>query len=432
MIFRFNWLALSIAGCLYCSSVQVSAANGDGDTGSAAFDAEDFRQNHVFGTIRSWQNRVPAKRLPHLEKTLTTGAQQTPIPPRSRREGLIPRFGIAGKYNDNIFFSPGIEVDDFITVISPGLSYTRSSDRWNLDFDYSLASTFYSENTQLNKTVDSQTAKLLYNYHISPVTELFVVNYFEVSRDPFQTLLLGSRPELSSITYNHLSPQLIHKPTPDMDISLRYINRLSLVDQADASDIYANGISGTFMKSIDQSTRLGATYEASLFDFSNVSDETETTHSGTFDFEHDIDERFIIKGKLGVMGTSADSGHTYGRFNTSADFSGRNSVFLLQFDRDIDYSAGFNQLLLRNSLSSSAKFRVRKGVQWGTQVSLATLETISGAGSKENSLEADAWLTYAIHEDLWFKLEYLFRKAKPDDGDKTKNNIVGLYLTAEF
>jgi uncharacterized protein (PEP-CTERM system associated) len=73
--------------------------------------------------------------------------------PAERKRGwtFMPYLSIGETYTDNVSLAPpGFEQGDFVTELSPGLSFSRQARRYNVDVDYLLQNFIYAEDGSRN------------------------------------------------------------------------------------------------------------------------------------------------------------------------------------------------------------------------------------------------------------------------------------------
>jgi hypothetical protein len=98
-----------------------------------------------------------------------------------------PRLSVMGEYTDNLFYSNTNKVDDFITTVSPGLTFStsprsagapsagpslspssvsagREEPKYGLDLDYAPGFVFYAHNSQLNYVSHTGTLNTWYTF----------------------------------------------------------------------------------------------------------------------------------------------------------------------------------------------------------------------------------------------------------------------------
>src|SRR5690349_2018420 len=64
---------------------------------------------------------------------------------------IRPQLALAEQYNDNLFYQPRNQVEDFISIISPGLKLQLGRPEHNfMSFGYTLDQLIYAENSDLN------------------------------------------------------------------------------------------------------------------------------------------------------------------------------------------------------------------------------------------------------------------------------------------
>ncbi len=88
---------------------------------------------------------------------------------------ISPSFGIEEKFNDNIFLSESDREDDFITTITPGITFNyEPNTQLKLDLDYNLNLRFYSRHNELDDTSLREAQNIRFHNQFKPF------NYFSL------------------------------------------------------------------------------------------------------------------------------------------------------------------------------------------------------------------------------------------------------------
>ena len=98
------------------------------------------------------------------------------------RSTLTPRVSLQGQYDDNIGLTPENEIEDWITLVSPGLSYVLDSKTTSLDLDYEAGFAFYRENPSRDTT--RHRGRVTWDQELSRRFSLQLNDVFIVSEDP--------------------------------------------------------------------------------------------------------------------------------------------------------------------------------------------------------------------------------------------------------
>lgn len=87
--------------------------------------------------------------------------------------------GIKGEYNDNIFLDSSDKEDDFITTVSPSISfYYTPAKSLDLSIYYGLNFRYYERHSNLNHNDIEDAQEIVFESHIKP-TKLFFIDIFD-------------------------------------------------------------------------------------------------------------------------------------------------------------------------------------------------------------------------------------------------------------
>ena len=376
--------------------------------GAAAQRAEEQSQP-IFvagnlGTLRTWLNRQGGERIPIREKPVLEGVRGGLIPPRTRREGIIPRVSLSTEYDDNVAFTSSNKLDDLRTIVSPGVSYANSGDWWRVNLDYSFESTFFLDNTDLNKVVDAQSGLLDVSFSTSPRTQIGLVNVFRETGDPTEQAIPGAVASGDPTTTNNLFVFASHGLDVSTNLNLSYGNNLQLTATPDTIEVTTHDVLGAVDVELTPRDRAGVTYNSRAFVFSGASD--VFAQGATFDYRHVFSERFVAQSSLGMVYTTASAGNTYVRASGSLEASLKDTIFGIGFDRDLSAQVGLGSLLINSELTGSALVRLGPGWQLGTEINYSQFETVGGTNLEGQEFEGRATVSYALRDNMWARLKY--------------------------
>lgn len=360
------------------------------------------------GTVRTGLNRLGDERIPIREKPVLEGTRGGLIPPRTRREGIIPRVSLSTEYDDNVAFTSSDKIDDLRTVISPGVSYGNSGDWWRINLDYSFESSFFLDNTKLNRVVDAQSGFLDVSFDTSPRTQIGLVNLFRETRDPTEQAIPGAVTSGDRVTTNNLYVFASHGLDVSTNLNLSYRNILQLTETSDAIEVTSHDVLGAVDVELTPRDRAGVTYNSRAFLFSGASD--EFAQGATFDYRHVVSEKFVVQSSLGIVYTTASAGNTYLRARVSLEASLKDAILGIEFDRDLTAQVGVGSLLINNELTGSALIRLGPGWHLGTEINYSTFETVGGTNLEGQEYEGRATLSYALRDNMWVRLKYTFTR----------------------
>ena len=119
-----------------------------------------------------------------------------------------PRITAQEQYFDNLFYANTNTVSDYVTTISPGLTFSTTEskeakygapqDKYGLDLDYSPGFNFYARNSQLNYVSHTGTLNSWYSFgqHLT----LRAWEYFIRSENPWENYV-SSQPQPPGVYY---------------------------------------------------------------------------------------------------------------------------------------------------------------------------------------------------------------------------------------
>jgi len=372
------------------------------------------------GTVLTWLNLEDDDRVPIREKPIFEGARRGLIPPRPRRTGFVPRVTLTANYQDNLFFTPTDEVSDFVTVISPGVSYKNFGKNWEIAFDYAFESAFYADNPDEDDFFDGQSAFLIGHLDVDSRTRVGLLDVFRDTRDPTEQLVPGAVPDLVPTQTNDLVLYATRGMSTQTNLTGRYINRLQFTDEPNSSDIAVNegALIGDY--EFSKSDRAGLSGRYRSYRFSPGQD--ETSYSGFASLRHDLDERLTVEGRLGLLHTTADSGRDYVVGGAAIHASHKDAIYSVALDRDLTTSAGVSSLLLKNQVIGSALFRISSGLQAFVEVGYSNLETVNSATTNIDVVNVGASISYALTNNAWLRFKYTFTQEDIENADSTSAN----------
>jgi hypothetical protein len=386
-----------------------------------------------FGELRSWKNIVEPQRLPIEDRPVFELGERGIIPPQIRPQGLTPRFSLIHEYNDNIFFTADNRVDDFVTVFSPGLHYTKEVSRGRLEADYAFESAVYANNPGQNQSMDAQSGLLSGGVDISKRTRVEFFERFHSFRDPTEQDLPGagapSRRRL--VLQNVVDLTGRHDFTPLVNMFLRYGHILSdFKDPQQIGSMTSDGEAGIQVQ-LTHRDRLDVRYRFRFFDFANA--RKVWTHAAMLDHEHEASETLILRGRLGVVGT----GNTPSRIDILAQGSLRaalkRATFEIGYDRDLFAAGGVGSVFVAQTISGSVAVRLAKGLHVGAGVDFSIFNDLARKDTEFQILQPKLTLTYAVQPWLIVRLGYTFiRQEAIEFGIIPTNNRLALSFTVSL
>jgi len=146
-----------------------------------------------------------------------------------------PRISLMEEYTSNVFLSPTNEKEDFLTTISPGLSFKATESpqsKFGLDLDYDLGLVFYARTSQQNYVSHNGTLNTWYSFGQRWTLRLWD-SYYR-SQEPVEGVVAiqsspgvyypGSQSGRFTYERNALVPSLTYQFGPEDLLELTYRN----------------------------------------------------------------------------------------------------------------------------------------------------------------------------------------------------------------
>ncbi|HEC07135.1 MAG TPA: hypothetical protein ENJ12_09795 [Thiolapillus brandeum] len=385
-----------------------------------------------FGTIRTWLNVTDPRLRPLTESSLTKVGGRSYLPPRVTRQGLIPRVGISEEYNDNLFFRPDDKIADYVTTIAPGVHYSRRFDQGKIDLDYTLQSTIYARNDDLNDTFEAQTANLAGSWQFNKRTGLEISENFETFKDPTESAGINVLPRLGRIHQNIFKINGSHDLDSASSTYLHYTNFLT--DYGDPVAIS----SVTHEFTIGGQTRpgwkdsLGLDYRYTYYDTAEGTSLNADTVFGHY--THIFSETLLVRGKLGVARVRDEDSPVDPVGNLIIRASRKYAILDITFEQDLlSGTLGLGSVYLSRGVGGTLSGRLAKGLRLNTGVSYSNIKNQTGTNLDLRTLSANAGLTYGLSRWLFLQLDYDYIRQKADQQNiVSKSNKVLFSVVASF
>lgn len=386
---------------------------------------EFVRPKREFGEIPSWQNQMGYERMPVPEKLLLG------VP--TRREGFTPRLTVTEQYTDNVFFTSQNGGIDYITKISPGISYMTSGRHGQITADYAMESRTYVNNTNQDRAISRQNGELLALLDLTSRMTLTLFERFESFQDPTEQQVPGILGTFGRTSINMGALMIKHRLTPAVDLLANYANFLWSVDAPGAINSMTH--EGEFGIRVRESQwgRTTVKYRFRFFDFQQGRD--LQSHSAMVGHEMDLSETLALSGTLGAVRVAP----TPATINVMAQASIKKSIgealCELSYMRDVfPPSGGLSQPLVGDFVRASAKIRISNGFLLDGGL-VWVLTSTSSDDLKVNTLKWNAGISYAPTSWLVARVGYdMFDQREDLFGTSTTRvaNKISLRLIATF
>lgn len=107
----------------------------------------------------------------------------TIIADAATRKTLTPRISLQQQYDDNIYLEPENEDSDWITLVSPGISFALEGPDTTMNLDYEAGFSFYQDDSDMNST--RHQAQADWNQRLTPSVRFQASDAFVRSEEPF-------------------------------------------------------------------------------------------------------------------------------------------------------------------------------------------------------------------------------------------------------
>lgn len=420
--FRNGSVGLDVKTCalLACGLLLPAVTFGE-ELGDYTFQ----RATHQFGEVGSWQSRQGVERLPVSEKLLLG----IPV----RREGFTPRLTVTEVYTDNVFFTADRRSTDWITKISPGLSYLTSGGKGHLSADYSVESRLYANNTAENTATSRHNGEVFGLWTVSNRTTLTLFDRFESFQDPTEQNMPGVLATFGRTSINVGSLGVTHRLTPMIDLLANYGNFFFSVDRPGAINSATHeGEVGVRVRE-SQRARTTAKYRFRFFDFERGRD--LRSHSALLRQEVDVSETLVVSGMIGAVHVEPNPSTLDVLAQASIKKSFENALYELSYMRDaFPPSGGLGQPIIGDSVRASAKVRLLNDVL----VDAGLVWILSNTSSKDFTVHTLKWnVGIAYAPTSWFmaRLGYDMFDQREDILGTSADRLakkVSLRITATF
>jgi hypothetical protein len=214
---------------------------------------------------------------------------------------LKPSIAVRGEYNDNIFYIPENEVDDYILTVKPRLELIQRTERLNAKVSAQVAPFFYQDNSDLDDVDQDYIGRV--DYQFTPKFNGRADAFFIVDNRPDRDVLTtGLVQGVDQRWRYHVGGGANYLLSEKAAVDLSYdYNRDDWDDDVfDREDLTANAADLNF--SYNLSAWVEATTGRLSFGYANYEYETSETDSffGGAGFQHMISEIFNVRLDLGA------------------------------------------------------------------------------------------------------------------------------------
>jgi len=420
----------------------------------AADTDSSYSTERPFGVPRSRFNILEPGRTPITEMPTRAVSRHAFIPPRTRRQGFVPRISVMEEYNDNILFDSKTVLKDFVTIISPGFNFLNTSDRGNFELDYSLESAIYPSHSELNDAFEAHNILSSGSFRFSKKTSLsFYENFFSF-KDSSRQIIPGLAAR-SRVNENYFNLGLTHILSPKTKVHANYKQDLNQYDDEDAITSLIHEGSLALSNQFTHQDKASIKYRYRLLNFesrtntdSDVDSDGNTLsttpitsnvgqdgmiHLISINNIHEFSESLIATTEVGAAQTTEPHNATDIIGRASIQASTKDTSAELSYERDITTTGGFGTLMKVDTVSANVGASLINKLYGSLSLDFLRLKQVSGEGIDVKILEPTASLEYKIskHFQVRFSYKYLYQEINIDKST-TDSNRVNLGFDASF
>lgn len=320
---------------------------------------------------------------------------------------IKPYISVRGEYNDNIFFNPDDEVDDYILTIAPGIVLSNRTERLNARLNGRVAPFFYQDNSDLDEVDQDYRGRI--NYQFTPRffggADAFYIVDHRIERDLLATGLVQNADRRDRYHVGGVMGYNFTELTSG-GISVD-LNRDDWDREANREDVDYNQV--IFSLNHNLSKWLRSTGSRLQLEYGNVDRDSSNTDSfaATAGVNYKISELFRFRMRGGARYASSDfrvRGSEGRESNTG--WGGVGSVILgyngerarsdLLFSRDLSPGSGRGTPTVLTRLVGSSSYRIFENLRVGLRAGIYRNKADSGDFGTE---EIDQY-TFRIRPDI--------------------------------
>lgn len=393
------------------------------------------------GEVISRFNDADPLRTPLTAFPFKEISERSFAPIRVRREGFVPRLLIMEEYNDNILFESEQQIEDFITVISPGFNFVHRTKRSQIELDYSFESTIYPQNSEFGQAFETQNLLFSGNFQLTKNSLFSLTNTFFSFKDQTNQTIPGVSPR-SRVYENYLHAFLNQNLSSEANLTAGYTFVLNAFDDTSLANSRIHD--GYFSYARVTTARDVAEFEYRFrqVDFNRQSTEDDETTISLGDGEihllalkntHDFSENWSLVTKVGAALVSEPVSSADVIASVAVTTSLKDSLIEIRYDRDISTTGGFDTLLQSDMLSTSVSSALTNKLYGKLRVNLSQFKQIYNGNLTVEIIEPSFDLEYKWSKNIQFRLSYhyLFQQLNIDNL-RTDSNKINLGIVASF
>lgn len=362
---------------------------------------------------------------------------------------LMPSLAVGERYDDNIFQSNTGTVDDFVTVVTPGIRvhYVPASDT-ELDVEYRPSFEFFADNSDQNHI-----AQRLVSRFVSPLTRRFSLNVSDeltITEEPGDRLeeideATGLRPtsreSRQRTTRNRATGVLEVQLAPKSTLGLLFDSLIDDVNVADEVDEfrYTVGMELGYLVKAARGTRASLAYDVTFHTFAaNAGAMLETedfrVHTVQVGFRHPFSATLLGNATIGYAIIESDDAIVDG---DAAIISTLNIIKTLRtgeasfrYARQFSSGGGEGNVILIDRFVLSVSFRITPKITIDLRGNLSFIDFQEPVGQAQDR-DRRFWtmrpgLTYEVLRFWRLSVAYDFRFTdfdNPISEDRTEHRL---------
>ena len=353
-----------------------------------------------------WLNAGPPDRLPLHERPM---GQRSPwagaVPPRDRREGLVPSLGFALVHRRD---SQAAQADDTFTALSFGADYRRTTALWQVQADYGVEITSAAA---AGDGIDSHGGFLSLAYQPDRRNRLGLV----VTHSSVEDLSGGDAVQrLAGATASRIrSTGLQASWTHDVD--RRHGLQLGVSALRQATDAPGDPRARTFEASlqgwyfVSPTGRLDLRARVAQVDLSlpAPADDADAGFLALrMGYTADLGPRLAASGHVDLLATGSDGGRQFLGLGGSVEQSWRIARLSFGLERDLAAAPGLSSLVLTDAASARLQVRLQRGLLADLRLEQQRLEPLADGAVVTHVLALEGQISRAMGRDFhaWSRL----------------------------
>lgn len=408
--------ALLVAACLAVVPLHAALSQ----AGPGVVYADGLRP---FSEPLFWLNEGPGDRLPLIERPLgnrigLAGA----VPPRDKREGLIPSVSLAGVYRQDDQTDPKSES---FPALAFGLDYIRIGPGWQVQADYGIAA---NDAKASGNGIDSHGGFLSFAYEPDPANRLtfFLDN---VSTEDIQeateiqALSVGAT-RFDSTSFLGTWTRAFDRTT---GIELGAFAQRQATEAVGTSETHAIGANIGGWAFVSPTGRFDADLRVTRFELQpqNINSDIDRTLAVLrLGYTADLGPRMAANGHVSVLATSGDGGERFAGIGGEIERSWRFAKLGFGVERDIIAVPGLADLVMIDQATARIQMRLGRGVLANVALEQQRLKPLDAGSSTTQVTALEGQMSWALRNGFWAWGRLRVRRESSDGADRDDAQII--------